>query len=175
MSSLICISYLTIDVFSQSVFERERNIKAAYLYNFANFVDWPEETDYQNEILNICVLGTDPFGKSLDAVRGKIVKGGKKVKVIRFSSLESAKIKESCHILFISPSEKNNFSTIISSLKDSNTLTVSDFKDFAKSGGTMNFYIKKNNVKIEINIDAAERAGLKISSKLLKIAKVIRD
>ena len=95
--------------------------------------------------------------------------------MIRFSSLESAKIKESCHILFISPSEKNNFSTIISSLKDSNTLTVSDFKDFAKSGGTMNFYIKKNNVKIEINIDAAERAGLKISSKLLKIAKVIRD
>jgi len=74
------MSYLTIDVFSQSVFEREKNIKAAYLYNFANFVDWPEETASQNEILNICVLGTDPFGKSLDAVRGKIVKGGKKLR-----------------------------------------------------------------------------------------------
>ena len=80
-----------------------------------------------------------------------------------------------CHILFISSSEEKRLAKILEILKDSSVLTVGEMKQFAQSGGMVNFTIKENKIRFEINVDAAVRAELKISSKLLKLAEIVRD
>jgi hypothetical protein len=149
----------------------EYKVKAAYLYNFAKFVEWPSETFADSSLpLGICIIGEDPFGSTLDSIKDKRVKG-KKLEVRQYSG--SSEIKE-CHILFISPSEKNNLADILEMIKDRHILTVSDMNKFADRGGMINLKQAKNKIKLEINHEAAKNSGLKMSSKLLKIAKIIK-
>ena len=150
---------------------KEYDVKAAFLYHLAEFVEWPPEAFPAAENpLVIGVLGVDPFGKSLDeVVKNEEVKN-RKLKVQRFRSMEEVK---TCHILFISQSEAGRLDQIFSSLKDRKILTVGDTEGFALRGGIVRFLTEKNKIRLRINIEAAKAASLTISSKLLRAAEVV--
>lgn len=150
----------------------EYALKAAFLYNFAKFIDWPTETFSKDQTtFTICVMGEDPFGSALDPIRGKSLKGRKLV-IKHVEKLEDA---QNCQILFISRSEKENLAEILAKLSGSGVLTVGDMEHFAQHGGIINLITEKRKVRFEINLDAAEHTGLKISSKLLKLAKIVQE
>jgi len=150
----------------------EYQVKAAFLYNFAKFVEWPASVSAgPNAPLVIGVLGKDPFGGEIDrAVEGKTI-NGRRLMIRRFSSLQAYQY---CHILFVSSSERNNLPQIIATVRNSSVLTVSETDRFAHIGGIINFVTIENRIRFEINQAAAERAGLKISSKLLSLGRVVR-
>ena len=151
----------------------EYQVKAAFLYNFAKFVDWPPSafTD-PKQPLDICVYGRDPFGSALeDALLGKTI-GERRVglgRAMQFQELAG------CHVVFVSSSAHESAADLANRLKGRPVLLVGESDGFAASGGTVQFTIEDNRVHFIINPDAADRAGLKISSKLLALAKIVRD
>ena len=149
---------------------REYQIKAAFLYNFVKFVDWPGEAFGDASVpITIGVLGEDPFGVALQSIQGKMVRGRRLV-VKRFEDVQDL---EPSHVLFISSSEKERVTQILEKVRGSSVLTVGEMTRFAELGGIINFIIRKNEIRFEINVGAAERAGLRISSQLLKLANVV--
>jgi hypothetical protein len=145
----------------------EYDIKAAFLYNFTKFVDWPASAFPDAGTLKVCVLGDDPFGHSLQSVNGEAV-GNRKLKVVRTDS--PAKPSD-CQVLFISRSERARVPQVLAAVKDSPVLTVGDTPGLVDQGVSINFTLEGSKVRFEINTDAADKAGLKISSKLLQLAK----
>jgi hypothetical protein len=151
---------------------REYSVKGAFLYNFAKFITWPGEAFRDDQMhITLCILGEDPFGDALTSVEGKTVKD-RKVVIKHCATLDDL---DKCHMLFISRPEEQNLSEILAKVKNWNTLTVSDMEGFAQSGGVINFVTVEKKIRFEINLDAAERADLKISSKLLRLAKIVKD
>jgi hypothetical protein len=146
---------------------REYEIKAAYLYNFIKYVDWPSYGDN----ITIGVLGGNPFGTALAPLDGKIVKG-RRLLIRKVDSLQDA---QKCQIIFVSSSEKQRLQEIFENLKSARVLTVGETDGFATSGGIINFVQENNKVHFEINADAAHRTGLTISSELLKLAKLVKS
>jgi hypothetical protein len=147
----------------------EYAVKAAFLYNFAKFVDWPPAAFPDPNSLKICVLGDDPFGGSLQEVAGEQV-GSHKLQVVRTDSISKP---AGCQILFISRSERDHIQQILAAVKGSPVLTVGDTQRFADDGVIINFILEGSKVRFEINTDSADRAGLRISSKLLQLARRI--
>jgi len=171
---------------ADSTTSREYQVKAAFLYNFMNFVDWPEEKlSDSNEPMIIGVIGEDPFGDAFKPIKDRPIRG-KNVVIRRFKGLEELKksdeIDESqsnpqiealkkCHVLFICSSEKKRLGETINLVKDHNVLTVSDIEGFLEAGGIINFVMEDQKVRFEINVTAAKRAKVKIRSQLLRLAK----
>jgi hypothetical protein len=147
----------------------EYKVKAAFLYNFSRFITWPERASRDDGKFNLCVLGSDPFGKLLDALAGKSVQEDS-LEVKRLGSLEQA---QACQVVFVSQTGTSNLEHIMSALKDLPVLTVSDVEGFTDKGGIIQFMLVGNKVRFNINIDAANHAGLTISSKLLSLATVV--
>ena len=149
----------------------EYQIKAVFLFNFAQFVDWPPGAFPDSTApLVIGVLGDDPFGPYLDeTVRGETVRG-RPLEIHRYQKIEDIK---ACHILFISASEESRLESILGNLKDRAILTVGDGAGFARRGGMIRFMSEKSKIRVRINLAAAEAAKLMISSKLLRAAEVI--
>jgi len=150
---------------------KEYQVKAAFLYNFAQFVDWPPQAfpDAQTPLV-IGVLGADPFGAFLDdTVRGEKV-NNHPMEIQRFRRVEEIK---TCHVLFISRSEAAQLEQILASLKGRNILTVGDTDGFAQGGGMIGLVTEKNKTRLKINREVAKAAGLTISSKLLKPAELV--
>ncbi len=162
----------SVDCFANEL-EREYQIKAAFLYKFLLFAEWPEEaTDETRGTIIIGIIGKDSFGNSFEPVEGEII-NGRKLIIIRFKKDVSIETLKKCHILFISPSLKKDMDKILESLNELPILTVSEVKGFTQSGGMINFLIKGNRVGFEINKSAAESVGIKFRSKLLRIAQRI--
>jgi hypothetical protein len=152
---------------AQSASQREYEIKAAYLYNFIKYVDWPS----YGETISIGVLGNDPFGTALAPLNGKIVKGRRLV----IKHLDSVRDAQQCQIIFVSSSEKQRLQEIFESLRSARVLTVGETQGFADGGGIINFIEENNKVRFEINAEAARRTGLNISSELLKLARLVKS
>jgi hypothetical protein len=153
------------------VLSREYQIKAVFLFNFAQFVDWPPLTfaDEKSPLI-IGVLGKDPFDGSLDeAVRGEKV-NGRPLVIQRYSRAEEI---GDCQILFISRSEAGRLGGILERLKGRSVLTVGDVDGFAQLGGIIRFVTEQNKVRFRINLQSAKAANLTISSKLLRPANVV--
>ena len=151
---------------------KEYQIKAAFMYNFAKFIEWPQDAFPDDSSgISLCILGENPFGSSLYSIDGKIAEG-RRLEVNLYEHLED--IGE-CHILFISNSRAEELPIILASLKNRSVLTVGDIDNFAENGGIINFITKDNKIRFEINVNAAQRAHLKISSKLANLAKIIRE
>lgn len=149
----------------------EYQVKAAYLYNFAKFVEWPAEMFADKSLpFGICIFGKDPFGNAIDTIKDKTV-NGRNLEIKQYSGGEDV---TACHIMFISPSEKKNLEGILEKIKDMHILTVSDMEGFADRGGMINLNKVEKKIRLEINIDAAKQSGLRMSSKLLKIAKIVK-
>jgi hypothetical protein len=157
------------DALAQIPSPSEYQVKAVFLYRFASFVEWPEAVS--RGPLCIGLLGRDPFGNILDdAVKGKSI-SGRAFEIRRFKTVQQAR---DCHIVFISASEAKRLPAILEELRGRSVLTVSETPKFCLSGGVINFELVEDSVRLEINLDAAERAGLRMSSKILGVARVVR-
>lgn len=147
----------------------EYEVKAAYLYHFANFVAWPPRAD---DPFVITILGDDPFGAAIDeTLAGKSV-DGRRVVVRRTANPQDL---GACQILFISDSERTHLVDILRRLDGVPTLTVGEMEHFAERGGAIRFHTEASRVRLEINVAVAARARLKISSELLKLAKIVGE
>jgi len=158
------------DLSAQPV-SQEYQVKAAFLYNFSQFIEWPASVLPGNQSpLVIGVLGEDPFGGYLDElVRGERV-GNHPLVVRRFRQVAEI---QTCHILFVSQSESKQLEQIFSYLKGRNILTVGDAENFAIRGGMIRFITENNRIRFRINLAAARAESLTISSKLLRAAEII--
>ena len=148
----------------------EYQVKAVFLFNFAQFVDWPQKAFPEAQTpLVIGVLGEDPFGTYLDeTVRGEKV-NDRPLVVQRYRRTGDIK---TCHVLFINRSETDRLEQILASLRGRSILTVGDTDDFAARGGMIRLATEKNKVRMRINLDAVKAANLAISSKLLRVAEI---
>jgi hypothetical protein len=152
---------------------REYQVKAVFLFNFAQFVEWPPAVFTEESApLAICVLGDDPFGPYLDAiVRGEQV-NSRRLTVQRFHSAEEAK---SCQVLFVSRSQERNLDKALAWARGMDALTVSDADDFAGRGGMIELKTEKGKIRIRINTSATKASSLVISSKLLRSAEIVAN
>jgi hypothetical protein len=150
----------------------EYEVKAAFLFNFAKFVEWPPDAFAEtNAPIVIGILGENVFGNSLEKVINdrKVNNHG-----FQFRNFDSPAEATNCQILFISSAKKNDFAKIIAALHNTSVLTVSETDGFIKAGGMINFLFEGNNVRFQISDEAAKKARLKISSKLLSLAAPTR-
>lgn len=169
-----CIAFLILLVSSaifpasdaaQAVHATKSDVEAAYLYNFGKFVHWPEDAHLTT--LNICILGHDPFGPSLD----RIVAGER----IDDHALTVTRLKDmsgihACAMVFIAGSEAPRLTEEMSALAGSPVMTVSDMPGFMERGGMIQFVLVDTRVRFEVNLNAANKCGLTLSSQLLKAA-----
>jgi hypothetical protein len=141
----------------------EYRLKAAFLYNFALFTDWPTGT---GRALNLCVYGADPFGNDIDALQGKPV--GERLLAVRRTPAGGS--LAGCQIIFIAPSAIGGLPQVLGELHGRVALTVADSPDAARHGVALNMSVVQDKVSFEANLSAARSAGLNLSSKLLRLA-----
>lgn len=148
-------------------FEREYEIKAAFIFNFAKFVEWPETqfTDAKAPLV-LGILGSGPIGAALQSLENKIVRG----RPLTIQQVEGLKDLSQCHMLYICKSEEPDLKRIIEQLGSEPILSISDIQDFVKTGGHINLVIRQNKIRFIINSVAAKKVNLKISSRLLKLS-----
>lgn len=147
----------------------EYSVKAAYLLKFGGFIEWPSRTfTAPDEPFVIGVLGDDPFGPTLDQIAATHTVQGRPITLKKLSRIEQVR---NVHVLYISPSEKERMPLITASLEGKGILTVADAD---LPGAMVNFVVDNNRVRFDINLEQAERAGLKVSSKLLSVARAVR-
>lgn len=146
----------------------EYQVKAAFLLNFANFVQWPQGS-LGDDTFIIGILGEDPFGNNTDSLKGKTVKG-RRVVIKRYDDPEDAR---EAAILFISGPEQRSLPHIMKILKGHPVLTIGDHPKFCRSGVMINMHLLRKRVRFNINLTAAHQAGLEISSQLLKLAQEV--
>jgi len=147
----------------------EYQVKAAFLYNFGRFVQWPAQ---EEAVFRICVLGEDPFGSALEETLQDKTVHQRKLLARRIERVEEA---PGCQILFVSSSEEGHLRQILAALRGRSVLTVSELPRFAERGGMISFRLENNRVRFDINLGATERARLTVSSQLLKLARIVRD
>jgi hypothetical protein len=156
---------------AQSVPVNEYQLKAVFLFHFAQFVDWPPAAFPDSQApLVIGILGNDPFGSYLhETVRGELVNGHPLI-IQRYRRLDEIK---TCHILFITGTETDKLEQVVTALRSRNILTVSDAGNFAEQGGMIQFVTEHSKIRLRINLEAAKSANLTISSKLLRPATIV--
>lgn len=150
----------------------EYSVKAAYLYNFAKFVEWPAGTVDPGLPLVIAVLGKNDFGAVLkQTVQGEKV-NGRAISVLSVSRLDDLRY---CHILFLGSLDKNRLAETLRATQGAGILTVGETDEFVQLGGVIAFVSEGNKIRFEINLGAARRNRLTISAKLLRVAKGVRE
>jgi hypothetical protein len=149
----------------------EYRVKAAFLFHFAQLVEWPSDIPGDDDhSLRLCTLGEDPFHGELEStVEGKLVG----MRTMRVKHLKETDDPKSCQILFIGSSETKRVPSLFVQLGNSPVLTVGETSTFLLQGGIIRFCLENNKVRFEINLDASQRAGIKISSRLLLLAKTV--
>jgi len=180
-----CLLAAEVHPSAQSGQYKEYEVKAAFIYNFLKFVDWPEEkmANSDKQII-IGIIGESPFGSATDVFKNKKVED-RDVVVKYFEGLEQIKKMsekdraaneeslKNCHLLFICQSEQKLVREITDIVGKNGVLTVGDSEEFAKSGGAIHFFMEDNKIRFNINLTAAEKSGLKIRSQLLRLAKKV--
>jgi len=151
---------------------REYRIKAAFIYNFAKFVHWPDNAFPEKDSpLVLCIMGEDPFGDALDMLKGKTVRG-RPLRILKVSQIAHL---PTCHIVFVASSQHALLPGYLEKLRGRPILTVSDIPGFASLGGAIGFFMVNERIRFEINRKAAEVNGLQISSQLMKLARIIGE
>ncbi len=150
----------------------EYQVKAAFLYNFAKFVEWPSSAfKSPQEPISICIVGQNPFGSALEeAIRGKEIEG----RTLVVHQVPDGAPTCTCHILFVGASEHRHFRALTETFKAPGILTVGEAPWFGSEGGMINLKLEGGRVRFEINVEAADQRQLRISSKLLSLAQVVK-
>lgn len=149
---------------------REYLIKAAILFNLTKFATWPASAFSSDQApVRVCILGRNPFGRAAASLDGKKV-GRRPLELTAIGDIATVNM---CHVLFISDSERDRIGAVLDSIARAPVLTVADFDTFSTAGGMVELARSEDRSRLEINVDAARRAGLKISSKLLRLADTV--
>jgi hypothetical protein len=148
----------------------EPTLKAAFLYNFAKFAEWPADATPADPLL-ICVLGDPAIADALDeTVKGRTIDGRKVV----VSRVKREGVR-GCHVLYLAGLDTKAANQMVDELKNAPVLTVSDREQFAENGGIAGLFVEQGRMRFAINVDAAQRCRLRISSRLLSLAKIVKD
>ena len=166
----------------------EYQIKAAFLYNFLKFVEWPKaKIGESNEPIIVSIIGQDVFQDAFDSIKNKTLED-RKIAIKKFEGIEELQKEDSkkkysqhpqietirkSHLLFICPSEKKYTADILKSVKGHNILTVADTQSFLEAGGIINLMMEEKKVRFEINMVSAKEADIQIRSQLLRLAKKV--
>jgi len=150
----------------------EYDVKTGFIYNFANFVSWPPAAfKDKDEDLVLCLVSDTPAADALFKLNDQTIRG-RKIKVIPYT-------KESCldasHILYIASQDRNLVQKLLGIARQRDILTIGEIEGFTQMGGVINFFEEKNRLRFKVNIDAAKRAGLTMSSQLLGSAQIYRE
>jgi len=149
----------------------EYQVKAAFLFNFTKFVEWPENAFVDSHApIVIGVIGDDPFGESLVSIVAGQKAQGRGIEIVKYRYGDNLR---RCHVLFISASERQRRAPILASLQEASVLTVSDIDGFAEAGGAIQFVVQENRVRFVVNLEVATQSKLRVSAKLLALARVI--
>jgi hypothetical protein len=149
----------------------EYAVKAAFLFHFAQFVEWPDETFKDaNSPMTYCTVGNDPFQGSLDTILGGKTIGARSFRVLHFKQPHEI---QGCQVLFIGAEEKKPLPEILAKAKANSVLTVGESEHFVQDGGMIGFVLEENKIRFAVNLEAAQKAKLKISSRLLALAKSV--
>lgn len=151
----------------------EYQVKAAFVFSFVKFIEWPSDTfESINGPIILCVFGYNPLGSALDdIIRGKTI-NGRAVVPRRINELPDLK---SCQLVFVSRVEYKHLSELLNSLEGSSALVVGESDGFAKRGGGIEFFLEDNKLRFAVNVDAIQRARIAVDSKLLSLAKIVHD
>ncbi len=173
---LYLIFFSTLVILTPPVQAKEQSIeykiKAAYLYNFSKFTDWPDKIAFaEQKSFSICILGEDPFGSVITPIENKKVHK-QPIKLLYFSQLDTD--VGQCKIVFIAETNVSDVQSILLALSDTNILTVGESSNFATSGGMIGFVIQDGHVQLQINKQVAKNAQLKFDPRLLKLGQVVR-
>jgi uncharacterized protein DUF4154 len=153
--------------------ESEYDVKAAYLFKFTKFVEWPTTAFASAEApFVIGIVGRDPFGGGLDRMIEGNTTGARRLEVQHLSAGDTAGLR-GCQMIFVSASEERRLANILSALQGRPVLVVGESEGFASAGGMLGFALRESRMAIEINSAAARQARLKISSQLLSLAKLV--
>jgi hypothetical protein len=151
----------------------EYDVKAAFLFHFARLTEWPRSTLPERQPFVVAVLGHDPFGPALDRVLEKQSAHGRPLEIHRANSLEE--LPATAHIVFIGASERED-ARILRHFRGRHVLTVGERAGFCEAGGIVNFLVTaEGRVRFEINLRAAEASGLRVSSQVLKLARIVGE
>jgi hypothetical protein len=150
----------------------ENQIKAGFLFNFTKFVEWPPDAFLDSRVpIVLGVVGDSPITDLVtEAAMGKTVNG----RAVIVRKIKEGQDVRGCHILFVSSSEEKHGTRILESTRGSSVLTVGETSGFADSGGVINFFVEGNKVRLEINLEAATRSRLKISAKVIAVARLVK-
>ena len=175
LSLMLTLSIGVASVFAMtgagSKISSEYLLKAAFIYKFINFVEWPEPLLQQDNYFNLCILGKNPFGEAIYVFEGKEIRN----RILRVRLINSPSEAKQCRILYISPSNRKVVKRIINKIASQPVLTIGDFKGFSEKGGMINLLKISNRIRFEINLSSVRKAGLRISSKLLRLAVKVYD
>jgi hypothetical protein len=172
---LLCSSGLPRDVRSQQPSQDvpEYVLKAGFLYNFAKYVEWPEESFATAETpISIGVVGADPFGVELENTLANKTINGRRFEIHRYRQPEQI---EGVHILFVPHSENGRMAAILERVRNRPVLTVGEHEGFPRRGGVVAIVIEERRPTLQINPEAAEVQKLEIASKLLKVARIVKN
>jgi hypothetical protein len=151
----------------QTAKSTEYQVKAAYLYNFGKFVQWPAKNgEPKNDSFSICLLGRNPFGGALAGLAGQTING----RIVETRHIPGVQDAKKCEVLFVAASEQDRITEILAAVQKLPILTVSDMPHFVAHGGTIEFVAQDGKVRFQVNRAAAKSAGLGLSSELLKVA-----
>ncbi len=151
----------------------EYQLKAAFLLNFAKFIEWPPEAfSGDRSAFTMCVFGVDPFGAPLDEMaHGKFI-NNHEIVIRRSNKVADFK---TCQLVFIGESDSKTVSALLESLKGTSALAVGENEGFAQRGGGIQFVLENDKIRFLINVDTVQRSGVKVSSKLLALAQIVHD
>lgn len=156
----------------QSVIGQEYEVKAGFVYNFINYVTWPEGVfSADSDTLTLCLISKNPASDVLYRLNGKSIKG-KKIEVIAYEGVSSV---TQSHILFFAIQDETVIQKILHLGNGLGILSIGEVDGFVRLGGVINFFVESDRLRFKINIDAAKREGLKMSSQLLGSAQIFRE
>lgn len=169
---LLAVAWLCLGSLSARALT-EYEVKAAFLFNFAKFIDWPPRAFAEaSSPIIFGILGEDPFGAPMMSKISQETVKGRSIKIQRFQPGDDF---TGCHLLFISRSAAGQVKDLLERAKGRSMLTVSETEDFITDGGMVNFVMVDRSVRFDINAKAVQTAGLKVSSKLLAVARAVQE
>jgi len=177
--ALAVIALLSPRIAAQALRKPETpyEVRALFLFNFAKYTEWPSDAFADEKAPFVLgILGKDPFGKDIDIIKGKTVRG-RKLEVRHFTNVAEV---SGCQLLFITPSQTNNLAQILKAMEKTSVLTIAEAEGFLQASGMINLITEQKSsgtqtVGFEINLLAAQKANLKLDTQLVKLAKQIRS
>lgn len=148
----------------------EYQLKAAYLFNFAKFTEWPASALPPGAHVTVCVAGRDPFGEALAGIETKTIQNHP-VRVRRNVRTDDLR---GCNLVFVGEGEERHLPELFRNAEAVSALTLGDTEGFVEQGGTIGLVTRDNRILFDVNMDSARRAGLKLSSQMLKLARAVK-